>query len=434
MKATVFGAGLAGCEAAYQLLKRGVEVTLVEMKPLKKSPAHRMDGFAELVCSNSLKSDSLTGASGVLKAELRKLDSLLIRCADKTSVPAGGALAVDRYAFSDCVTAELKKFPNLKTEYRVADRVADGINIIATGPLTDELFLEEIKRLCGRDFLYFFDAAAPIVTAESVDKSKSFVSSRYDKGTADYVNCPLTREEFSDFYRELTNAETVKLRDFENSAVFEGCMPIEIMAARGVDTIRFGPMKPVGLTDPRTGKRPFAVLQLRKENAEGSLLNLVGFQTHLTFGEQKRVFSLIPALKNAEFVRYGVMHKNIFINSPALLDCDFSMKSKPEIFFAGQISGVEGYVESKAGGLMCGVNAFRRLKGKAPIKPDGATLCGALALYVSSPNECFQPMNANFGILKPLGEEIRDKAKKKEAYALRALAHTDKILTEVSDG
>lgn len=248
------------------------------------------------------------------------------------------------------------------------------------------------------------------------------------------MNCPLTREEFSDFYRELTNAETVKLRGFENSAVFEGCMPIEIMAARGVDTIRFGPMKPVGLTDPRTGKRPFAVLQLRKENAEGSLLNLVGFQTHLTFGEQKRVFSLIPALKNAEFVRYGVMHKNIFINSPALLDCDFSMKSKPEIFFAGQISGVEGYVESIAGGLMCGVNAFRRLKGKAPIKPDGATLCGALALYVSSPNECFQPMNANFGILKPLGEEIRDKAKKKEAYALRALAHTDKILTEVSDG
>ena len=434
MKATVFGAGLAGCEAAYQLLKRGVEVTLVEMKPRKKSPAHCMDGFAELVCSNSLKSDSLTGASGVLKAELRRLDSLLIRCADKTSVPAGGALAVDRYAFSDCVTAELKKFGNLKIEYRVAEKISEGVNIIATGPLTDELFLKQIKELCGKEFLYFFDAAAPIVTAESVDAEKSFVSSRYDKGTADYVNCPLTREEFEEFYRELVNAETVKLRDFENSAVFEGCMPIEVMAARGVDTIRFGPMKPVGLSDPATGKRPYAVLQLRKENAEGTLLNLVGFQTHLTFGEQKRVFSLIPALKNAEFVRYGVMHKNIFINSPALLDSSFSLKSRPEVFFAGQISGVEGYVESIASGLMCGVNAFRMLTGKPPVPPDGATMCGALALHVSRPNENFQPMNSSFGILKPLEQEIRDKVKKKKAYADRALAHTDKLLPEVLNG
>ena len=383
MKATVFGAGLAGCEAAYQLLKRGVEVTLVEMKPLKKSPAHRMDGFAELVCSNSLKSDSLTGASGVLKAELRKLDSLLIRCADKTSVPAGGALAVDRYAFSDCVTAELKKFPNLKTEYRVADRVADGINIIATGPLTDELFLEEIKRLCGRDFLYFFDAAAPIVTAESVDKSKSFVSSRYDKGTADYVNCPLTREEFSDFYRELTNAETVKLRGFENSAVFEGCMPVEVMARRGEDTLRYGPMKPVGLRDPRTGRENYAVVQLRRDNADGTLYNIVGFQTHLTWGEQKRVFSMIPALKNAEFVRYGVMHRNTYLNSPKLLDRYYRFRAEPRLSFAGQMTGVEGYLESAASGMLVGIETASRMLGFEPVDFPQETAIGALSLYIS---------------------------------------------------
>ena len=431
MKATVFGAGLAGCEAAYQLLKRGVEVTLVEMKPLKKSPAHRMDGFAELVCSNSLKSDSLTGASGVLKAELRKLDSLLIRCADKTSVPAGGALAVDRYAFSDCVTAELKKFPNLKTEYRVADRVADGINIIATGPLTDELFLEEIKRLCGRDFLYFFDAAAPIVTAESVDKSKSFVSSRYDKGTADYVNCPLTREEFSDFYRELTNAETVKLRDFENSAVFEGCMPVEVMARRGEDTLRYGPMKPVGLRDPRTGRENYAVVQLRRDNADGTLYNIVGFQTHLTWGEQKRVFSMIPALKNAEFVRYGVMHRNTYLNSPKLLDRYYRFRAEPRLSFAGQMTGVEGYVESTASGYLAAVAMAAKVQGRAVPDFPKETAIGALGQYVSDESiENFQPMNINFSIIAPLEKRIRKKAEKNLAIAARSLDVIDRLVAK----
>lgn len=434
MKVTVFGAGLAGCEAAYQLLKRGIEVTLVEMKPHKKSPAHKMDSFAELVCSNSLKSDSLTGASGVLKAELRKLDSLLIRCADKTSVPAGGALAVDRYAFSDCVTKELKKFKNLTIEYRVADCLNEGINIIATGPLTDDAFLAQIKKLCGDEFLYFYDAAAPIVLAESVDAECSFVSSRYDKGTADYINCPLSKEEFEGFYKELINAETVKLRDFEKLAVFEGCMPIEVMAYRGIDTIRFGPMKPVGLINPKTTKRPYAVLQLRKENAEGTLLNLVGFQTNLKFGEQKRVFSLIPALKNAEFIRYGVMHKNIFINAPNLLDSSFRLKSNNKVFFAGQISGVEGYVESIASGLMSGLNAYRMIKGLPVYAPDNTTICGALALHVSMPSSNYQPMNSNFGILKPLETEIRDKIAKKEAYASRAIARIDNFLPEVQNG
>ena len=431
---TVLGAGLAGSECAWQLAKRGIKVRLYEMKPAKMTPAHTSEYFAELVCSNSLRSDELTNAVGLLKAEMRKMGSLIMESADTNKVAAGGALAVDREGFARYITEKLRACDNIEIVPEEAAEFPEGECIVATGPLTSDALADKIASLCGGEGLHFYDAVAPIVTLESVDMESAFFASRYDKGTADYVNCPMDEAEYKAFVRELCAAKEASVHGFDDGGVFEGCMPIEIMAARGVDTIRFGPMKPVGLTDPRTGKRPFAVLQLRKENAEGSLLNLVGFQTHLTFGEQKRVFSLIPALKNAEFVRYGVMHKNIFINSPALLDCDFSMKSKPEIFFAGQISGVEGYVESIAGGLMCGVNAFRRLKGKAPIKPDGATLCGALALYVSSPNECFQPMNANFGILKPLGEEIRDKAKKKEAYALRALAHTDKILTEVSDG
>ena len=426
MKATVFGAGLAGCEAAYQLLKRGVEVTLVEMKPLKKSPAHRMDGFAELVCSNSLKSDSLTGASGVLKAELRKLDSLLIRCADKTSVPAGGALAVDRYAFSDCVTAELKKFPNLKTEYRVADRVADGINIIATGPLTDELFLEEIKRLCGRDFLYFFDAAAPLVSFDSIDMSRAWFASRYDRGESDYVNCSMERDEYAAFVEALTTAEEAEVHGFEDSKVFEGCMPVEVMARRGFDTLRYGPLKPVGLKDPKTGREPYAVVQLRKDNAEGSVYNLVGFQTHLKFPEQKRVFSMIPALHDAEFVRYGVMHRNTFLCSPKLLDRYYADRREPLVAFAGQMTGVEGYVESTASGYLAGVSmAAKVLGGPLPDFPR-ETAIGALAAYISDESVVnFQPMNVNFGIMPALGYRVKGKANKNLAIANRSLAVID---------
>jgi len=418
----VIGAGLAGSECALQLARRGIKVKLFDMKPEKMSAAHSDTNFAELVCSNSLKSNDISTAGGLLKQELRALGSELIDCADKTSVPAGGALAVDRKLFALCVTEKIKSNPNIDIVNETVSKIPSGVTVIATGPLTDESLFHEIKRLCGNEkFLYFFDAAAPIVDRNSIDFNLAFISDRYDKGTGDYINCPLNKEEFEIFHSELVKAQTAKLKDFEESKIFEGCMPLEVMAKRGTDTIRFGPFKPVGLTDPKTGKRPYAVLQLRKENNFGSLYNLVGCQTNLTFPEQKRVFGLIPALKNAEFLRYGVMHKNTYINSPALLSEGFSLRSEPDMYFAGQISGVEGYVESIASGLVVALSVLNRAKGLQPDDFASETMTGALAKYISSPSVNFQPMNANFGILPPLETHERDKAKRKQLLAERAL-------------
>lgn len=428
MRIKIIGAGLAGAEAAFQAAKRGLEVVLYEMKPKAFSPAHKSPNFAEVVCSNSFKSDDPSTASGLLKEELRLLGSRLIEIAEETRVPAGSALAVDRELFSKRVTEELLKLRNVtvKTE-TVADLEAgrDEILIVATGPLTHESLLPALKKICG-EFLYFFDAVAPIVTAESVDMEHAFVGGRYGKGD-DYVNCPMTKDEFLRFWEELTAAETAPLKDFENN-VFEGCMPVEIMAKRGTDTIRFGPLKPVGLFDPKTSSRPYAVLQLRKENVSGGLYNLVGMQTNLTFGGQKRVFSLIPALKNAEFVRYGVMHRNTFIDAPRLLNRHFQLKSGPKIFFAGQLAGVEGYVESIAAGLVTGRNAADLSAGKPLTEFENKTMIGAIADYISSPNNNFQPMNANFGILPPLTEKFFDKRQKKAAYGKRALVSLENTL------
>lgn len=426
MSIKVIGAGLAGCEAAWQIANRGISVELYEMKPNKKTPAHHSNNFAELVCSNSLKAARVASAAGLLKEEMRNLNSLLLMCADKCSVSAGGALAVNRDDFSAMVTEQIKNHPNITViEEEIKQLPTDGIYVIATGPLTSDTLANNIKEKFG-GALSFFDAAAPIVTAESIDFESAFFASRYDKGSGDdYINCPMNKEEYEYFHNELVNAERAPLKDFDvqNPKVYEGCMPIEVMAQRGADTIRFGPMKPVGLKDPKTGHRPWAVLQLRKENNEGTLYNLVGFQTNLKFPEQKRVFSLIPALKNAEFVRYGVMHRNTFINSPQLLDSDFSLRENKNVFFAGQITGVEGYMESGCSGLMAGINASRLYNGLPTLTLPECTMIGSLSSYISNPTVTnFQPMGANIGILPQLDEKIRDKKLKAEKHAERSLS------------
>lgn len=421
-KFTVVGAGLAGCEAAWQIAQAGYRVTLVEMKPVKFSPAHKSENFAELVCSNSLKASRIDSAAGLLKEEMARLGSLTVPAARNTAVPAGGALAVDRNDFSSTVTQMIKNHPNITVENRVYDTINpddDEILIIATGPLTEGKLGEEIQRLCG-DYLSFYDAAAPIVTAESVDMQKAFGASRYDRGgDDDYINCPFNKAEYEAFINELINAEGAVVHDFD---VYEGCMPIEKLAKRGLDAPRFGPMKPVGLVDPNTGHRPWACVQLRRENSKGTMFNLVGFQTNLKFGEQKRVFSMIPGLENAEFVRYGVMHRNSFLNSPKLLNADFSLRKNPNIFFAGQITGVEGYMESAASGIMAGINAVRRAEGRESLVLSEYNMIGALSQYISDESVTnFQPMGANFGILPPIEPKIRDKRERYMALAQRAL-------------
>ncbi|MBR2955029.1 MAG: methylenetetrahydrofolate--tRNA-(uracil(54)-C(5))-methyltransferase (FADH(2)-oxidizing) TrmFO [Ruminococcus sp.] len=421
----VIGAGLAGCEAAWALARYGINVRLYEMKPQKFSPAHKYKGFAELVCSNSLKAARLESAAGLLKTEMEMLGSLTVPCAKENSVEAGGALAVDREKFSDAVTEKIRTNPLIEVIEGEVTKLPEGMTIIATGPLTNGAMAEIIKNLCGEG-LSFYDAAAPIVTYESLDKEKVFFASRYDRGDADYINCPMNKEEYLAFYEALISAERVQLKDFETHpfSVYEGCMPIEVLATRGVDTMRFGPMKPVGITDVRTGKRPYAVVQLRRENKEATLFNLVGFQTNLKFGEQKRVFSMIPGLENAEFMRYGVMHRNTFINSPELLNCDFSMRSNENIYFAGQITGVEGYMESAASGLIAGTAAARKILGLEKINLPRETMLGALTAYISDTFNSgkFQPMGANMGILPDIGERIRDKKEKYGVYANRAVA------------
>ncbi len=423
-KAVVLGAGLAGCEAAMQLASRGIGVDLYEMKPTAKTPAHKSDLFAELVCSNSLKAARIDSAAGLLKEEMRKLNSVCLKAADKCVVPAGGALAVDRDKFSAFITEAVKSHPNINViNERVTAVPKDAVTVVATGPLTDGELAEDILRLTGEQSLSFFDAAAPIVTAQSIDMSVAFTASRYGKGTDDYINCPFNREEYEAFHKELINAESAPLKDFDKPfKVYEGCMPIEVLAKRGEDSIRFGPLKPVGLTDPRTGHRPWAVVQLRKENAEGSLYNIVGFQTNLKFPEQKRVFSMIPSLQNAEFVRYGVMHRNSFINSTKLLNKDLSLRKNSNIFFAGQLSGVEGYMESAASGIIAGINAAAKILGEQPIILPEFTMIGALLNYICDDTVTdFQPMGANFGILPSLDIKIKDKKERYSTLAKRSL-------------
>ena len=430
----VIGAGLAGCEAAWALARYGIDVKLYEMKPEKYTPAHKYSGFAELVCSNSLKAARLESAAGRLKTEMEMLGSLTVPCAKENAVEAGGALAVDREKFSDSVTARIKSDPHIEVIGREVTELPEGTTIIATGPLTSGAMAEVIKQLCGEG-LSFYDAAAPIVTYDSLDMDKVFFASRYDRGDADYINCPMNKEEYQAFYRELIGAERVQLKDFETHpfSVYEGCMPIEVLASRGEDTMRFGPMKPVGITDKRTGKRPYAVVQLRRENREGTLFNLVGFQTNLKFGEQKRVFSMIPGLENAEFMRFGVMHRNTFINSPMLLNADFSMRERPEIYFAGQMTGVEGYMESAASGIIAGTAAARKLLGLEPVQLPRDTMLGALSAYISDPfnDGKFQPMGANMGILPDIGVRIKDKKEKYGVYAKRAVESLQRELDRI---
>lgn len=433
-KIRIIGGGLAGCEAAFYLAGKGYEVELVDIKPKKYTPAHSSENFCELVCSNSLKSDDVYGnACGLLKEEMRRLGSTVIPCADETRVPAGNALAVDRDKFAALVTEKLKALPNVTFLCEEITEIDFSVpTIVATGPLTTDALCEFIKQETGA--FYFFDAAAPIVSADSIDYDNAFFSDRYgEPGSGDYLNCPMDKETYESFYDALIHAERAKLHDFENSKVFEGCMPVEIMAARGKDTLRFGPLKPAGLTDPRMGRWAYACLQLRKENVQGSLYNLVGFQTNLLFGEQKRVFSMFPALKNAEFVRYGVMHKNTFVNAPQSLDKYFKLKNRPFTYFAGQMTGVEGYVESAASGLAAAINLDRQLSGRAPIDWDARTVLGALACYISTENSNFQPMNANFGILSPItfGAGRVPKEAKKRALAERALSEIDKIAQSI---
>lgn len=432
MYINVIGAGLAGCEAAVQIASRGIKVKLYEMKPKKKTPAHHTDLFGELVCSNSLKAMRVESAAGLLKEEMRRLDSFLMQCADKCQVPAGGALAVDREIFATLVTEGIKKNSNIEViSEEITEIPDDAITVIATGPLTSEPLAEKIKKMFG-DSLSFFDAAAPIVTAESIDMDYAFCASRYDRGGEDdYINCPMNKEEYDNFYNELINAERAPLHDFDvnNPKVYEGCMPVEVMAQRGEGTLRFGPMKPVGLVNPRTGHRPWAVLQLRKENSSGSMYNLVGFQTNLKFPEQKRVFSMIPALHKADFVRYGVMHRNTFICSPKVLNADYSVKENKKLFFAGQITGVEGYMESAASGIMAGINACNRLLGKDTMILPKETMIGSLSSYIADPTVVkFQPMGANFGVLPELENRPRDKKERGAAYAKRALEVLDEYL------
>ena len=432
MYINVIGAGLAGCEAAMQIAKRGINVHLYEMKPQKRTPAHKSDLFGELVCSNSLKAMRVESAAGLLKEEMRRLDSFLMKCADKCQVPAGGALAVDREIFARLVTDGIESHPNITVIHEeIIELPDDAITVIATGPLTSDSLAKAIEERFG-DSLSFFDAAAPIVTAESVDMDFAFTASRYDRGgDDDYINCPMNKAEYEVFYNALVNAERAPLHDFDanNPKVYEGCMPVEVLAQRGEGTLRFGPMKPVGLTDPRTGHRPWALLQLRKENAAGTMYNLVGFQTNLKFPEQKRVFSLIPALHRADFVRYGVMHRNTFLCSPKVLDSDFSVKENKQLFFAGQITGVEGYMESAASGIMAGINAARLLEGKETLTLPRTTMIGALSMYIADPTvKKFQPMGANLGVLPELENRPKDKKERAGAYAKRALDDLNKFL------
>ena len=435
----VIGGGLAGCEAAYQIAKRGIKVKLYEMKPIKYSPAHSNKDLAEIVCSNSLKSNLLTNACGLLKEELRRLDSLLIKCADETAVPAGQALAVDREKFSKLVTDKIKENSNIEIINQEVTKIPeDVITIIATGPLTSDELYKSISKLIGEEKLFFYDAAAPIIEKDSIDMNIAFWGDRYKeekqkeesieewkerlkKEEKNYINLPMNKEEYENFVNELINAEIVELHEFEKREIFEGCMPIEIMAKRGIDTLRFGPLKPVGFDDPRTARRPYAVVQLRQDNTEGTMFNMVGFQTNLKFGEQKRVFKLIPGLENAEFTKYGVMHRNTYMNSTKLLDETYNLKKSPNIYFAGQITGVEGYVESISSGLVAGINAAHKLKQKETVTFSKETVIGALAKYISTANEKFQPMNANFGILPELEEKIRDKKLRYQKMAERSL-------------
>ena len=433
MHVTVIGAGLAGSEAAWQLAQRGIDVTLREMKPEKKTPAHETEYFAELCCSNSLRSDQLENAVGLLKEELRRLGSLILRCADATRVEAGGALAVDRHGFARMVTEQIRSHPRITVVPGEVTEIPEGEVVIASGPLTSDALAERLQDLLGADTaLHFYDAAAPLVTAESVDMDKAWFGSRYDRGTADYVNCPMTEEEYDAFWKELTTAQEAPVHGFEDKMVFEGCMPVEVMARRGHDTLCYGPLKPRGLKDPRTGKEPYAVVQLRRDNADGTVYNLVGFQTHLKFPEQRRVFSMIPALHDAEFLRYGVMHRNTFLNSPRLLDRYYRLKAEPRISFAGQMTGVEGYVESTASGFLVGVETARRLAGLPPVDFPQETAIGALGLYVSDESVThFQPMNINFGIIPPLGYKVKGKRNKNAALSQRSLEQIDALQKEI---
>ena len=427
----VIGAGLAGSEAAWQLAQRGIQVELIEMKPHKMSPAHHSENFGELVCSNSLRGDRLENAVGLLKEELRRMDSLVIQCADATRVEAGGCLAVDRHGFSALITEKLKNHPNITVTAQEVTEVPEGPVIIATGPLTSDALSEAIGRYFGQDYLHFFDAAAPLVTAESIDMNEAWWQSRYDRGTPDYINCAMNKEQYEAFITELVSAEEAPVHGFEDKNVFEGCMPVEVMARRGFETLRYGPLKPVGLTDPKTGREPYAVVQLRQDNAAKSVFNLVGFQTHLKFGEQKRVFSMIPALKDAEFVRYGVMHQNTFLQSPKLLDRYYADRRNPLVAFAGQMTGVEGYVESAASGFLAAVAMAAKVQEREIPEFPRTTAIGALGLYISDESiENFQPMNINFSIVQPLEQRIRKKAEKNLAISNRSLAVIDEMIAK----
>jgi len=426
---TVIGAGLAGSECAWQLARRGIRVRLVEMKPHKMTPAHVSSDFAELVCSNSLRSDELTNAVGLLKEEMRRMGSLIMESAEKHRVAAGGALAVDRTGFSAYITEKLRAHPNITVVEEEATAIPDGEVVVASGPLTSDALADYIGKLCAQDDLHFYDAVAPIVTLESVDMDHAWFGSRYDKGTADYVNCPMSKDEYLAFVQELVSAKEAEVHGFDDGGVFEGCMPVEVMARRGVDTLRYGPMKPVGLTDPHTGQEAYAVVQLRQDNADGTLYNMVGFQTHLTWGEQKRVFTMIPALKDAEFVRYGVMHRNTYLNSPVLLDRYYRLRTDPRISFAGQMTGVEGYVESTASGMLVGIETAARLLGQEAVNFPQETAIGALAHYISGGSTGdFQPMNINFGIISPLGYKVRGKRNKNAEISKRSLELLDELM------
>ncbi|MBT2637150.1 MULTISPECIES: FADH(2)-oxidizing methylenetetrahydrofolate--tRNA-(uracil(54)-C(5))-methyltransferase TrmFO [unclassified Bacillus (in: firmicutes)] len=425
----VVGAGLAGSEAAWQLAERGIKVNLYEMRPVKQTPAHHTDKFAELVCSNSLRANTLTNAVGVLKEEMRNMNSVIISAADACAVPAGGALAVDRHEFAAHVTSRVKEHPNVTVFNEEITEIPQGPTIIATGPLTSQALSQQLKELTGEEYLYFYDAAAPIIEKDSIDMDKVYLKSRYDKGEAAYLNCPMTEEEFDRFYEALISAETVPLKEFEKEIFFEGCMPIEVMGQRGRKTMLFGPMKPVGLEDPRTGKRPYAVVQLRQDDAAGTLYNIVGFQTHLKWGPQKEVIQLIPGLENAEIVRYGVMHRNTFINSPKVLKATYQFRNREDLFFAGQMTGVEGYVESAASGLIAGINAARLVNGDEPVEFPHETAMGSMARYITTTNaKNFQPMNANFGLFPDLPERIKAKQERNEKHASRALETIQKFV------
>lgn len=427
----VIGAGLAGSEAAWQIANRGVKVRLYEMRPVKQTPAHHTENFAELVCTNSLRANQLTNGVGLLKEEMRQLNSVVMQAADKHNVPAGGALAVDRDSFSKAITAAVKNHPNVEVITEEVTSIPSGLTVVATGPLTSDLLAKEIVKFTGDDGLYFYDAAAPIVAKDSLNMDKVYLKSRYDKGEAAYLNCPMTEEEFTAFHKELVNAEMAELHDFEDEKFFEGCMPIEEMASRGAKTMLFGPLKPVGLEDPKTGKEPFAVVQLRQDNAVGDLYNIVGFQTHLKWGEQKRVFSMIPGLENARFVRYGVMHRNTYLRSPEMMTATYQTKARSDLFFAGQMTGVEGYVESAASGLYAGINAARLALGQEPVVFPTETMMGAMAHYIThASKKNFQPINANFGIVPRLKQKIRDKRERNLQLSQRALTILDAFKAE----